>query len=38
VMGDPRAATAENGIRWADQAATRIAAALEAMLRYQDPT
>ena len=31
VMGDPRLATAENGARWLDQAATRLAAALEAM-------
>jgi len=31
VMGDPRPATAENGARWLDQAATRLAAALEAM-------
>jgi creatinine amidohydrolase len=34
VMGDPRPATAENGKRWLDQAATRLAAALEAMLRF----
>ena len=34
VMGDPRPATAENGARWIDQAATRLAAALEAMARY----
>ena len=34
VMGDPRPATAENGARWLDQAATRLAAALEAMSRY----
>lgn len=38
VMGDPRPATAENGARWVDLAATRIAAALEAMLRYPLPT
>ena len=31
VLGDPRPATAENGARWLDQAATRLAAALEAM-------
>jgi creatinine amidohydrolase len=37
VMGDPRPATAEKGARWLDQASTRIAAALEAMLRYSDP-
>jgi creatinine amidohydrolase len=36
VMGDPRPATAENGARWVDQAATRIAAALEAMARYEN--
>lgn len=36
VMGDPRPATAENGARWAQQAATRIAAALEAMARYEN--
>jgi creatinine amidohydrolase len=34
VMGDPRPATAEKGARWLDQAATRLAAALEAMLRF----
>jgi creatinine amidohydrolase len=34
VLGDPRPATAENGARWLDQAATRLAAALEAMLRF----
>jgi creatinine amidohydrolase len=37
VMGDPRPATAENGARWAEQAAERIAHALEAMLRWKDP-
>jgi creatinine amidohydrolase len=37
VMGDPRPATAENGARWLDQAATRLAAALEAMARYPNP-
>jgi len=36
VMGDPRPATAENGARWVDQAATRIAAALEAMASYEN--
>jgi creatinine amidohydrolase len=36
VMGDPRPATAENGARWVHQAATRIAAALEAMARYEN--
>jgi creatinine amidohydrolase len=34
VMGDPRPASAENGARWLDQAATRLAAALEAMCIY----
>jgi creatinine amidohydrolase len=34
VMGDPRPATAENGARWLDQAATRLAAALEAMAQF----
>jgi len=34
VMGDPRPATAENGARWLDQASTRLAAALDAMLRF----
>jgi creatinine amidohydrolase len=37
VMGDPRPATSENGQRWIDAAATRIAALLEAMLAYEDP-
>jgi creatinine amidohydrolase len=37
VMGDPRPATAENGARWAEQAAERMARALEAMLRWKDP-
>lgn len=31
VLGDPRPATAENGARWLEQAATRLAAALKAM-------
>ncbi len=34
VMGDPRPATAENGARWLDQAATRLAAALQAMIAF----
>jgi creatinine amidohydrolase len=34
VMGDPRPATAENGERWIEQAATRLAEAFEAMARY----
>jgi len=37
VMGDPRPATAENGALWAEQAAERIAHALEAMLLWKDP-
>jgi creatinine amidohydrolase len=36
VMGDPRPATAENGARWIEEAATRLAAALEAMMRFPD--
>jgi creatinine amidohydrolase len=36
VMGDPRPATAENGARWLEQAATRLAAALQAMVRYSN--
>jgi creatinine amidohydrolase len=38
VMGDPRPATAENGARWLEQAAIRLARALEAMARYPNPT
>jgi creatinine amidohydrolase len=37
VMGDPRPATAEKGARWLEQAATRIAAALQEMARFPDP-
>jgi creatinine amidohydrolase len=37
VMGNPRPATAENGTLWLDQAATRLAAALEAMAHYPNP-
>jgi creatinine amidohydrolase len=37
VMGDPRPATSENGARWLDQGATRLAATLEAMCRYPGP-
>jgi len=36
VMGDPRPATAENGARWVDQAATRIADALQVMAHYEN--
>ena len=38
VLGDPRPATPENGVRWIDQASTKLAAALEAMLRFPDDT
>jgi creatinine amidohydrolase len=37
VMGDPRPATSEKGARWLEQAATRLAAALEEMYSYTDP-
>jgi creatinine amidohydrolase len=37
VLGDPRPATAEKGERWLEQAATRLAAALEAMANYAHP-
>jgi creatinine amidohydrolase len=37
VMGDPQPATAEKGTLWLEQAATRIAAALKAMLEFRDP-
>ncbi len=36
VLGDPRPATAVKGARWIDQASTKLAAALEAMLRFPD--
>src|SRR5271168_331105 len=36
VMGDPRPATPEKGARWLEQAATKLAAALEEMARYPD--
>jgi len=36
VMGDPRPATPENGARWIEEAATRLAAALEVMSCYPD--
>jgi creatinine amidohydrolase len=35
VMGDPRPATAENGAKWIEEASTKVAAALEAMLAYR---
>ncbi len=34
VMGDPRPASPENGALWLEQAATKLAAALEAMAHY----
>jgi len=37
VLGDPRPATPENGARWIEAAATRVAEALEEMFRYPDP-
>jgi len=36
VMGDPRPASADKGRRWLEQAATQLAAALEAMARYSN--
>jgi creatinine amidohydrolase len=36
VMGDPRPATAEKGARWLEQAATRLAGALSAMLKFPE--
>jgi len=36
VMGDPRPSTAENGARWVEEASTKIAAALEAMLQFKE--
>jgi creatinine amidohydrolase len=36
VMGDPTPATAENGARWIEQAASRIAQTLEAMVKYEN--
>jgi creatinine amidohydrolase len=37
VMGDPRGASAENGARWIEAAAARLAEALLAMFDYPDP-
>ena len=37
VLGDPRPATAEKGERWIEEAATRLAAALQAMANYTGP-
>src|SRR5271170_7120192 len=36
VMGDPNPATAEKGARWVEEASVKVAAALEAMLRYEN--
>jgi len=36
VMGDPRPATAENGNLWIEAAATKVAAALRAMLDFEE--
>ena len=36
VMGDPSPASAENGARWVEQAAVRMAQALEAMVKYEN--
>jgi len=38
VMGDPRPATAENGERWLTTAAKRIAAVIEEILEFREPT
>jgi creatinine amidohydrolase len=38
VMGDPRPATAEKGKAWLEEAATRLAAALQEMARFPDPS
>jgi creatinine amidohydrolase/Fe(II)-dependent formamide hydrolase-like protein len=37
VMGDPRPASAEKGARWLEEAASRVAAALEEMSRFPEP-
>ncbi len=34
----PRPATAENGARWIEQAAAKLAAALQAMANFPNPT
>jgi creatinine amidohydrolase len=36
VMGDPRPATAENGHKWIEAASLKIAAALQAMLEFEE--
>jgi creatinine amidohydrolase len=36
VMGDPRPATAEKGARWLEEAATRLATALQAMAKFKN--
>jgi creatinine amidohydrolase len=38
VVGDPRSATPEHGRQWIEQAAKQLAAALEAMLHFPNPT
>ena len=38
VLGDPQPATAENGARWIQESATRLAAALTAMISYPNQT
>jgi creatinine amidohydrolase len=37
VMGDPNPATAENGWKWCDEMATRVAAALQEMAEFNHP-
>jgi creatinine amidohydrolase len=36
VMGDPTPATAENGAKWIEAAATKVASALQAMLDFEE--
>ncbi len=36
VMGDPRPSTVENGSKWVEEASTKVAAALEAMLNFKE--
>jgi len=36
VLGDPRPATAQNGAKWLEEAATRLAAALQSMANFPD--
>jgi creatinine amidohydrolase/Fe(II)-dependent formamide hydrolase-like protein len=35
-MGDPRPATAENGERWIEEAAVKVAEALMAMVHFKE--